>query len=462
MLSSDPKGDNEEMLRRLASSVFIAFVFFTTVLMFSFLSSPRSVDALPSKDYESLETFTSAISLIIENYAEEVEVQSLVYDAIDGMLKGLDPHSSFMDPSAYKEMQVETKGVFGGIGIEIGMRDGILTVIAPIEDTPASKAGLKAKDQIIKIEDKFTKEIGIGGAVKLMRGEPGTDVTIWIMRKGFKELKDFKLTRARIKVKSVKWRNLDDGYGYLRLTQFQEKSSDDMDIALKDLTDKNNGELRGLVLDLRNNPGGLLPQAVAVTNKFISSGLIVYTKGRVLGQDMEFKADRYKTVADYPIVVLVNAGSASASEIVAGALQDHGRAVIIGEGTFGKGSVQTIIPLEDGSAVRLTTSKYYTPVGRSIQAKGIVPDVIVKGEESNNGYGIKEKDLKGHLEAEGVIKEETPEIKEPESDKEKKDVEEKKVESGSEDEEPVDIQLEKAVEYLDLWYKEKGLSRKKS
>ncbi|MFQ5586933.1 MAG: S41 family peptidase, partial [Thermodesulfobacteriota bacterium] len=373
-----------------------------------------------------------------KNYAEEVESKELVYSAVKGMLQGLDPHSTFMTPDDYKEMQVGTRGRFGGIGIEIGIRDGVLTVIAPIEDTPAYKAGIKAGDKIVKIEDKFTKDMTLLDAVKLMRGRKGTDVTISIMREGFDVPKPFTLTRDIIKIKSVKSRVLEEGFGYLRIAQFQEKTANEVKKALKELGSRE-GKLKGLVLDLRNDPGGLLNQAVEVADKFLSSGLIVYTKGRVAGQDMKFEARAEDTHPDYPIIVLVNGGSASASEIVAGALQDQKRAIILGTQTFGKGSVQTIIPLSDGSAIKLTTSKYYTPSGRSIQAKGIEPDIVVGKTIKSH---IKEKDLAGHLEGEDKGK----------GKSEKKVRVEEKPRGNSEG----DVQLERALDYLKSWYIFKG------
>ena len=305
----------------------------------------------------------------------------------------LDLHSSFLTPEEYTEMQIDTKGSFGGIGIEIGVKDGVLTVVAPIEDTPAYKAGILAGDKIVKIGDKATKDLSLNEAVNLMRGPKDTPVVIHIMRDAFDSPRPFTINRAIIKVKSVKYRVLEEGFGYVRIAQFQESTTDDLDKALKDLNSKSNGRMRGW-LDLRNNPGGLLQEAVSVSNEFIDAGLIVYTKGRAAGQDMTFSADNSKSQPDYPIIVLVNNGSASASEIVEGALQDHKRAIVLSTTTFGKGSVQTIIPLADGSAVRLNTSKYYTPSGRSIQAKGIEPDIVVG--ETPKGH-LKEKDLEGHL-----------------------------------------------------------------
>jgi len=397
------------------------------------------VSAVATKAYEDLRIFTDVLSIVQDSYAEETDTKNLLQGAIKGMLYGLDPHSSFMTSEEYKEMQVETKGTFGGVGIEIGIRDSVLTVIAPIEDTPAFKAGIKAGDKIIKIGEKSTKDMSITDAVKLMRGSRGTKVTLWILREDWKDPQEFAITRDIIAIKSIKHRLLEEGFGYVRISQFQEKTANDLEDALNKLGSKEN-KLKGVILDLRNNPGGLLSQAVEVADKFLDSGLIVYTKGRTPGQDIKFEAKPGDTHPSYMIIVLVNGGSASASEIVAGALQDHKRAVVLGTQTFGKGSVQTIIPLSDGAALRLTTSKYYTPSGRSIQAKGIEPDIIV-GEPVREH--IKEKDLERHLEAETVKPEKEKKIK----------VEEKvpgKV--TGEKEEAEDIQLKRALDYLKSWY----------
>lgn len=408
------------------------------------------VAAIPAKAYENIRIFTDVLSVVQDNYAEEVDPKKLIYGAVKGMLQGLDPHSSFMAPEEYKEMQVETKGSFGGIGIEIGIRDNMLTVIAPIEDTPAFRAGIQAGDRIVKIDEKYTKDMSINDAVKLMRGPKGAKVTIWILREGWKDPQEFAITRDVIAIKSVKSKALEDGFGYIRISQFQEKTSNDLEDALNKLGSKD-GKLKGLILDLRNNPGGLLQQAVEVSDKFLDSGLIVYTKGRAPGQDMRFEARADGTHPQYPMIVLVNGGSASASEIVAGALQDHKRAVILGTQTFGKGSVQTIMPLSDGSAIRLTTSKYYTPSGRSIQAKGIEPDIAVGDIAATNH--IKEKDLERHLEAEGgePQKSEKPEKKIKVEEKAEKEKEEKE-----------DIQLKRALDYLKSWYIFQGTVQKPS
>lgn len=357
-----------------------------------------------TSDYESIELFTDVLSIIKKNYVEEVDTKKLIYGAINGMLSSLDPHSQFMPPDMFKELKIDTKGSFGGLGIEISVKDGFLTVISPIEDTPAFKAGIKAGDQIIKIEDKFTKDMNIMDAVKLMRGTKGTKVTLMIMREGFDKPKEFTLVRDVIQVKSVKSKLLDKGFGYVRIAQFQEKTDEDLTKALKSLKEENHGPLQGLVLDLRNDPGGLLDQAVKVADHFIDDGLIVYTEGRDPESKMKFSARKGNKEPHYPIVVLINGGSASASEIVSGALQDHGRALIMGTQSFGKGSVQTIIPLADDAGLRLTTARYYTPNGRSIQAKGITPDieveqVEVKATEKKNLLHIREKDLEHHFES---------------------------------------------------------------
>jgi carboxyl-terminal processing protease len=368
----------------------------------------RASAAQVGNDYESIELFTDVLSMVKKSYVEEVDTKKLIYGAINGMLASLDPHSSFMSPEMYKEMKIETKGAFGGLGIEITIKDGLLTVISPIEDTPAYRAGIKAGDHILKIDDKYTKDLTTMEAVKRMRGTKGTKVVLTIMREGFEKPKEFPLVRDVIQVKSVKFKTLDEGYGYIRIAQFQEKTDDDLEKALKTLRDGNGGALRGLVLDLRNDPGGLLDQAVKVSEHFVDEGkLIVYTEGREKDSKMKFTSRATVKEPHYPIVVLINSGSASASEIVAGALQDHKRAVVMGTQSFGKGSVQTIIPLSDNSGLRLTTARYFTPNGRSIQAKGITPDIVVESKEltqsqtKQDGMHIREKDLENHFETEG-------------------------------------------------------------
>lgn len=329
-----------------------------------------------SEAYENLKVFTEVLSYVEANYVEEVEPEKLVHGAIRGMLRTLDPHSSFMPPDVYREMQVETEGRFGGLGIEISIRDDILTVVSPIEGTPAFRAGIQAGDKIVKIEGESTKDMSLIEAVKKLRGPEGTLVTIHILREGFTEPQEFTLTRAIIQIKSVRWTKFQGDIGYVRLRSFQKTTSEELEDALQDLEEQ---DIRALVLDLRNNPGGLLEQAIAVSDEFLEGGkLIVYTKGRLAGQNMKGFSKKDNAHLGYPMVILVNGGSASASEIVAGALQDLNRATIVGTQSFGKGSVQTIIPLSDGSGLRLTTAKYYTPKGREINGKGITPDLVVE------------------------------------------------------------------------------------
>jgi carboxyl-terminal processing protease len=366
-------------------------------------SRPVQAESTSSR-YQDLELFTDVLSIVRKSYVEEVPMKDLVYGAINGMLASLDPHSAFMPPDVYKEMKIDTSGEFGGLGIEITIKDGLLTVVSPIEDTPAFRAGIEAGDQILKIEDKFTKDMGIMEAVKLMRGPKGSKITITIIRGGLDKPREFTLVRELIKIKSVKARTLVDGFGVVRLTQFQERTAEDLTAALEALRKENGGSLSGLIIDLRNNPGGLLDQAVKVADLFLESGLIVYTEGREEGSKMQFSAQRQGTEPGYPIVVLINGGSASASEIVAGALQDHRRGVVMGTQSFGKGSVQTVIPLSDDSGLRLTTARYFTPNGTSIQAKGITPDIEVLPSEVKqvaDGEHFREKDLKNHFETTG-------------------------------------------------------------
>lgn len=401
--------------------------------------------ATDKEPYESLKVFTDVLHIIEKDYVKPVETKELVYGAIKGMLSSLDPHSSFMTPKMYKEMQVETKGSFGGLGIEITMKDGVLTVIAPIADTPAYKAGIKAGDQIIAIEGKPTKNMTLMDTVRRLRGKKGTKVTITIMRKGLTKPKDITIVRAIIKIQSVKSKLYEGHFAYVRITQFQERTDNDFVKAIENLKEKSHNQIEGMILDLRNNPGGLLNQAVKISDRFISKGLIVSIKGRDEGDNIAFQAKSSTTIVKYPLVVLTNAGSASASEIVAGAIQDHHRGVIMGEQTFGKGSVQTIIPLSDGSGLRLTTALYYTPSGRSIQAEGITPDIVIspevlraefkaKKEKAKEHPFIKEKDLAHHLQ--GVNGKEK--VKEP---KEKKKPSKKLIE-------PKDPLIERAIDVL--------------
>jgi carboxyl-terminal processing protease len=365
------------------------------VLTLSLGGSVASKGADQSATYEQLKLFTEVLSIVQNQYVEEVPPKDLVYNAIKGTLRGLsappynDPHSSFLDPDSYKEMQVETSGSFGGLGIEITLRDDVLTVVSPIEGTPAFRAGLQTGDRIVKIDGLVTKDMQLPDAVKRMRGKPGTKVTITVVREGWTEAKDFDITREQIRVQSVRSADLGGGIAYIKLRQFQEQSPGDTAAALDKAA---KAGMKALIFDLRNNPGGLLTAAVEITEEFIEDGkLVVYTEGRVRNQNMRFSAHAKKSYPNLPMVVLVNQGSASASEIVAGALQDWGRAIVVGTQTFGKGSVQTIIPLSDGSGLRLTTAKYFTPKGRSIHGKGITPDIVVEIPKETTAARDKDK-----------------------------------------------------------------------
>ncbi|MGC2166607.1 MAG: S41 family peptidase [Gallionella sp.] len=365
---------------------------------------------------EELRAFSEVFGRIKSDYVEPVTDKQLITGAITGMLSGLDPHSAYLDADAFKELQVGTHGEFGGLGIEVGMEDGLVKVISPIEDTPAFKAGIRSGDLIIKLDDTLVKGMTLEDAVKRMRGKSGTDIVLTITRKNEPKLLTFTLTRAIIKVQSVKSKLIDHGYGYVRITQFQEKTSENLASAIESLYRENKQDLYGLILDLRNDPGGLLTGAVGVSAAFLpKDALVVYTEGRTEDAKMKLtaSADNYlqSNSGDYlsklpdgvktvPMVVLVNGGSASASEIVAGALQDHKRAVVLGTQSFGKGSVQTILPLGNNTAIKLTTARYYTPNGRSIQAKGIEPDIVVEDPaiSSNDGlFHLREADLDKHL-----------------------------------------------------------------
>jgi carboxyl-terminal processing protease len=382
-------------------------------LVLLFLPALRDVATAARDTYESLETFANIINIIQKHYVEEVSTDQLIQGAIDGMMSSLDPHSAYLTPDLYKELQVDTKGSFGGLGIEITIRDDMLTIIAPIEDTPAYKAGVKAGDQIMKIDGQLTKGMSLMKAVSMMRGPKGTAVTLTLRREDRAEPFDVAITREIIRVKSVKDAKLyENRYGYVRISQFQEGTSRDLADALRKLGDQVPGGLQGTILDLRHNPGGLLNEAVKVSDLFLDAGLIVYTEGRDESQKQRFLAHNDGTEPERPMVVLVDEGSASASEIVAGALQDHKRAVIVGTTTFGKGSVQTILPLEHDSALRLTTARYYTPAGRSIQAKGIAPDVVVERAvrvaKANPDFSVREENLQGHMQGEEVATDAVP------------------------------------------------------
>src|SRR5690242_18659324 len=379
-------------------------------LNFSAVAEKSAAGPLPIED---LRAFTEVFGRIKSDYVEPVDDKKLISEAINGMLSGLDPHSAYLDAEAFRELQVGTQGEFGGLGIEVGMEDGFVKVIAPIEDTPAYRAGLKPGDLIIKLDDTNVKGMTLNDAVKRMRGKPNTDITLTVIRKGDPKPKVVTLTRAVIQIQSVKNKVIEPGYAYVRVTQFQEHTADKLVNALDQMWKQNNGQMKGLILDLRNDPGGLLNAAVAVSAAFLQqNALVVYTDGRTEDSKMRLYAsaeyylrgtkDDYMkrlpaSVKQVPMVVLVNGGSASASEIVAGALQDHKRAIIMGTQTFGKGSVQTILPLGNNTAIKLTTARYYTPNGRSIQAKGITPDFVVEEPSSSTAGRLREADLEKHL-----------------------------------------------------------------
>ena len=351
---------------------------------------------------DELRNFSEVFGKIKADYVEPVQDKTLLENAIRGMLSGLDPHSAYLNQEEFKELQVGTTGEFGGLGIEVGMEDGFVKVISPIDDTPAQAAGVKAGDLIIRLDETPVKGMNLNDAVKMMRGKPGTKITLTIVREGEQKPLRLTITRDIIKVKSVKYRTLEPGYGYLRITSFQTQTGEQVLKAVSDLKKQNGGKLNGMVLDLRNNPGGVLGAAVAVSDAFLEKGLIVYTEGRAKDAELRYTATPDDVLNRAPLVVLVNGGSASASEIVAGALQDHKRAILMGSRTFGKGSVQTIFPMSNNTAVKLTTARYFTPSGRSIQAEGIVPDiqlraVKVAAAEDADKEMLKEADLSGHL-----------------------------------------------------------------
>jgi len=404
-----------------------------------------------SVNYEALNLFSEVLNHLRNEYVEPLDDKELLYGAVKGMLRELDPHSAFMPPRIYDEMQVKTRGSFAGLGIEVSVGEsGFIEVIAPIDDTPASKAGIKARDQIIEIcpdeppeeweeECSSTQKMTLGEAVGLMRGKKGTSITIKVFRDGLDEPKSFTIVRDIIKTASVQVRMLEPGYGYVRISSFQERTGFELRKALSELREEG-GELSGLILDLRDNPGGLLTQAVDVADLWLDGGLVVYTKGRLKREEFEYQAQRGGTEPSYPMVVLINGGSASASEIVAGALQDHDRALVLGSQSFGKGSVQTVYRLADGSGVKITTALYYTPAGRSIQEVGIEPDivtetavpVVMRGHPRRS----REKDLQGHFTQEKAV-----EVDGNDEDKAKE----------AEEEEEKDAQLARGLEVLKSW-----------
>lgn len=428
--------------RSFRANVVLTLIF-AGMLLFLFNGRSAQVKADTDAVYENIDIFTEVLRQVEKNYVEPQDPKTLIQGAIKGMVRGLDPHSSFLTKEEHEELMVETKGEFSGIGIEITIKDRILTVVSPIEGTPAYKAGIKSGDKIIKVEGKSTQDMSLLDAVKQIRGPEGTDVKLTVMREGAEKPIDFTITRGVIPIQSVKHYALTPDIGYIRIANFQSDTAEDVSSALGEL--EKEGSLKGLVLDVRNNPGGLLAQAIEVSDLFVDSGIIVSTKGR--GNDHNIKATARKntTVREYPIIVLVNGGSASAAEIVAGALQDNKRALILGTRTFGKGSVQTILPLSDGSGLRLTTARYYTPSGKSIQSSGISPDIDIPFQPPEDGSKkkrprfIREENLKGHMVDEDEAAKETEDQENTGADEKAKTLLEK------------DNQVRQAVHLLKSW-----------
>jgi len=428
----------------ILSLFFINILFIVPTISFADISQEQR-----EATYRQLEVFANVLSILQENYLEEIDADDTIEGAISGMLLSLDPHSSYLTADDFDELQEETRGNFSGVGIELTIRDNILTIISPIAGTPADKAGLMAKDLIVKINGEATKNMPSMEAVKLLRGPKGSEVTISIYRDGWEELQDFTIVRDIIPLHSVQGLLLEPGFVYIRITNFQEQTTRDLKETLAELDAQST--IKGLVLDLRNNPGGLLDQAISVSDVFLEEGLVVYTKGRIPEQNMTFQAHANNGKNNYPLVLLVNEGSASASEIVAGAIQDHKRGVIVGTTTFGKGSVQTILPMPGGAGLRLTTARYYTPNGRSIQATGIVPDVevpVLPSMEQKNSQQlppaiVREADLKNHLLNSGSTAEKTS----PETEK-KEEKEEVSIYSKAQEQLKKDNQLRTALNIL--------------
>ncbi len=379
--------------------VFGIFLGISASLTGNVLANKEEAKGLP---LDQLRNFSDIFSRIKSDYVEDVEDEVLLEHAIRGMLSGLDPHSTYLSPDEYNELRIGTSGEFGGLGIQVGMEDGFVKVISPIDDTPAFKAGLESGDLIIRLDEKTVKGLTLNDAVKIMRGKPGTDIKLTVVREGEDKPLTFVVTRDIIKVKSVKNRMLDPGYGYIRISNFQSRTAPQLLEAINALKKENKDSLKGLVLDLRNNPGGVLNAAAEVSDLFINKGKLVYTEGRIDNSHYEYNAKPGDILDGAPVVVLINGGSASASEIVAGALQDHRRAVVMGSKSFGKGSVQTIQELRSGGAVKITTARYFTPNGRSIQGAGITPDIVldkytVTSTEDDSMASIKESDLSNHI-----------------------------------------------------------------
>ncbi len=439
---------------------FFGVLFLSGLICFASASLSYSKDvpstpAAPSdpKDfYKNLDLFTDVLAIVQKSYVDEVDSKDLIYGSLKGMLGSLDPHSQFMDPDMYKEMKVETEGEFGGLGIEITIKDKWLTVVTPMDGTPAFEAGLHPGDRIIKIDGESTEEITLLEAVKKLRGKPGSKVKLLIMRKGEGEFLDIEVTRDIIKIESVKDEKILEGttIGYIRLTQFQEHSSDDLVNALNDL-DKQG--MKALILDLRNNPGGLLSEAIDVAEIFLGEQLIVSQKGRLPEQNAEYKGNNGTKFLNMPLVVMINGGSASGSEIVAGAVQDYARGILVGTKSFGKGSVQSVLPMKDGSALRLTTAKYFTPKGRSVHGEGIQPDIVVEVSEADQMKLIRQKRQEKLKEVDGETQEKDAKKKEPiKTEKEKvkpdKDKKEKDEKEGEEEAIIPDLQLDRSIDLL--------------
>ncbi len=444
-------------------------------LNYSAVANKESKTRLHPLPIEDLRTFAQVFGRIKSDYVESVEDSKLITEAINGMLVGLDPHSSYLDKDDYKELQIGTQGEFGGLGIQVTMEDGLVKVISPIEDTPAFHAGVQTGDLIIKLDDKAVKGMTLTDAIKIMRGKPKTPITITIARKGETEPLIFTIVRDVIKIKSVKSKMIEPGYAYIRITQFQEHTGENLAKAIKKLFSETETPMKGLILDLRNDPGGLLNGAVGVSAAFLpDNALVVYTEGRtkdakmklhanpkfyIRGNDPDYLEGLPTDIKSVPMITLVNGGSASASEIVAGALQDHDRSVIMGSQTFGKGSVQTILPLGNSTAIKLTTARYYTPKGQSIQAKGITPDILDEAEEDS--VRLREADLSRHL-SNGKEKEhkkesnqysvQKPKIKKESEEKKENKKPKKPIEFGSEE----DLLLKQAMDYF------KGINTKKA
>jgi carboxyl-terminal processing protease len=397
-----PDGLESYMSKQFKTTLVLVFGIFLGVcasLTSNVLANKEEAKGLP---LDQLRNFSDIFSRIKSDYVEDVTDEALLEHAIRGMLSGLDPHSTYLNADEYNELRIGTSGEFGGLGIQVGMEDGFVKVISPIDDTPAYKAGLESGDLIIRLDDKTVKGMTLNEAVKVMRGKPGTDIELTVVRDGEDKPLKFVVTRDIIKVKSVKNRMLDPGYGYIRISNFQSKTAPQLLDAINKLKEENKAELKGLILDLRNNPGGVLNAAAEVSDMFIDKGKLVYTEGRIDNSHYEYNAKPGDVLDGAPVVVLINGGSASASEIVAGALQDHKRAIVMGSKSFGKGSVQTIQELRSGGAVKITTARYFTPAGRSIQGEGITPDIIldkytVTSADDDSITRIKESDLNNHI-----------------------------------------------------------------